>query len=308
MGAEQEQQTRAPAEESEASVAAMQEQMEAMKKLLDQQTKQLAAFQRDGGPPSSKKEPEESRARGRPPRDPARRVDVAPSKVLHLRNTPKDVTVAEIETLFGEEFGPCVKVVPLPGKPQALVELTAVDKAKRALQHFEHSKVAQIRTNRIYFNFSHRSEIEDTRDPVAAAAAGHRQAAGLDTYRRLPSRGDNYQGDYRGRRRDEDHDEEPRRRPVSRKPGRRRDEEDDEDDDHDRRPRPAPRRAVEDDFDDYDDYDDDDLDDMRPKNRDQLRTVAEWIAYVRGYRRRRRDDDDKEERAPKRRRDDDRDD
>lgn len=127
----------------EEDVASMQEQMQAMKRLLEEQKRELDAMK-------PRKKPKQ---------------DVPPSKVLHLRNTPKDVEIDEIEDMF-EPFGRCVKVVPLPGKPQALVEFETIDVARRALETLErNSRMAQIRSQKIYFNYSHRTEIEDPHRP-----------------------------------------------------------------------------------------------------------------------------------------------
>lgn len=292
-------------------VAAMQQQMLAMQKLLEQQSRQLEALKSGGdgssrdagargerGGPSGGVNGRMGSSGGRQLRGRSERQEVAPSKVLHLRNTPKEVTKAEIEALFGSEFGPCVKIVPLPGKPQALVELRSIEIASRALQHLEQSRMAQIRNNKIYFNYSHRAEIEEPRDPASAAQPARQQQQPTHNDSHYGGRrGENYrtrqEHDWpRGRRprEDDSYDDEPRRRARA-APAKRREE--------DRR-KPAgsrlPQRRPDEDFDNYDDYDDRDLEDMRPKNGDQLRTVAEWNAYVRSYKRRRRregeDDDD----------------
>lgn len=207
-----------------------------MQKLLEQQSKQLEALKgtESSGAPAPQREEQRSRRREQSPSQPrhtsrsrgnapaqrgrAPKPDVTPSKVLHLRNTPRDATQEDVEDLFHEVP---LKVVLLPGKPQALVEMSSVEAATKALTSFQQGKVAQINGNRIYFNYSHRAEIEPPRDPAAAAASRRHKK----------------------------------------------------------------RRNPEEEFDNFDSYDSQTIEEMRPSG-DEVRTVAQWNAYVRSYDRR----------------------
>ena len=71
------------------------------------------------------------------------------------------VSAVELEAMFAAlgRF-PCEKVIPITGKPMALVQFSSVDLAIDALELGEQRGV-EIRQLRVYFNFSRRSELAD---------------------------------------------------------------------------------------------------------------------------------------------------
>uniref|UniRef100_A0A7S3JVR6 RRM domain-containing protein n=1 Tax=Aureoumbra lagunensis TaxID=44058 RepID=A0A7S3JVR6_9STRA len=129
--------------------------MEEMERKLQEQAMELNRQRHDAPPPLRSRDSQQ-----RSNFNDNKYADVPPSRVLHLRNTPKDVTRYDIEVLF-EDFGPCVKICILPNKPQALVQLPSVECATRAIEVLGGTRRAQIRGHKIYFNYSHRNEVQE---------------------------------------------------------------------------------------------------------------------------------------------------
>jgi len=94
--------------EEELDILGMRRQMAQMQKLLEKQGKELEAMRETvTAPPSPRREASRSldpsprsSTLGTPPRRATPTNKPMPSRVLHVRNTPRDVTVREIKGLF----------------------------------------------------------------------------------------------------------------------------------------------------------------------------------------------------------------
>ncbi|XP_015592038.1 polypyrimidine tract-binding protein 1 [Cephus cinctus] len=81
-----------------------------------------------------------------------------PSRVIHIRNIPNDVTEAEIIHL-GLPFGRVTNVLVLKGKNQALLEMGDENAAATMVTYYA-SCVAQLRGRAVYVQFSNHHELK----------------------------------------------------------------------------------------------------------------------------------------------------
>lgn len=100
-----------------------------------------------------------------------------PSRVIHIRNIPSDVTEAEIIHL-GIPFGRVTNVLVLKGKNQAFLEMEDEQAAQSMVSYFTNC-VAQLRERSVYVQFSNHKELktDQTHSNASASAQAALQAA-----------------------------------------------------------------------------------------------------------------------------------
>ncbi|XP_071442770.1 polypyrimidine tract-binding protein 1 isoform X4 [Hetaerina americana] len=100
-----------------------------------------------------------------------------PSKVIHIRNIPNEITEAEIIHL-GIPFGRVTNVLVLKGKNQAFLEMADESAASSMVAYFTNC-VAQLRGRAVYVQFSNHRELktDQTHSNANAAAQAALQAA-----------------------------------------------------------------------------------------------------------------------------------
>jgi polypyrimidine tract-binding protein 1 len=100
-----------------------------------------------------------------------------PSKVIHIRNIPNDVTEAEIIHL-GIPFGRVTNVLVLKGKNQAFLEMDEESSACAMVNYFTNC-VAQLRERSVYVQYSNHKELktDQTHSNASASAQAALQAA-----------------------------------------------------------------------------------------------------------------------------------
>eukprot|EP00096_Caligus_rogercresseyi_P001062 TRINITY_DN1166_c0_g1_i3.p1 TRINITY_DN1166_c0_g1~~TRINITY_DN1166_c0_g1_i3.p1 ORF type:complete len:633 (-),score=255.43 TRINITY_DN1166_c0_g1_i3:1506-3404(-) len=100
-----------------------------------------------------------------------------PSRVIHIRNIPADVSEAEIIHL-GIPFGRVTNVLVLKGKNQAFLEMEAESSAVAMVNYFTNC-VAQLRERSVYVQFSNHKELktDKTHSNANASAQAAIQAA-----------------------------------------------------------------------------------------------------------------------------------
>jgi len=100
-----------------------------------------------------------------------------PSRVIHIRNIPSDVTEAEIIHL-GIPFGRVTNVLVLKGKNQAFLEMDIEESAVAMVNYFTNC-VAQLRERSVYVQFSNHKELktDQTHSNASASAQAALQAA-----------------------------------------------------------------------------------------------------------------------------------
>lgn len=81
-----------------------------------------------------------------------------PSRVIHIRNIPNDVTEAEIIHL-GIPFGRVTNVLVLKGKNQAFLEMGDETSASTMVGYFANC-LAQLRGRAVYVQFSNHKELK----------------------------------------------------------------------------------------------------------------------------------------------------
>ena len=101
----------------------------------------------------------------------------SPSRVIHIRNIPNDVTEAEIIHL-GIPFGRVTNVLVLKGKNQAFLEMDDESSASAMVNYFTNC-VAQLRERSVYVQFSNHKELktDQTHSNASASAQAALQAA-----------------------------------------------------------------------------------------------------------------------------------
>merc|ERR1719195_1299686 len=102
---------------------------------------------------------------------------IKPSKVIHIRNIPNDVTEAEIIHL-GIPFGRVTNVLVLKGKNQAFLEMEEESSAVSMVNYFTNC-VAQLRERSVYVQFSNHTALktDQTHSNATASAQAALQAA-----------------------------------------------------------------------------------------------------------------------------------
>ncbi|XP_071543671.1 polypyrimidine tract-binding protein 1 isoform X6 [Panulirus ornatus] len=102
----------------------------------------------------------------------------APSRVIHIRNIPNEVTEAEIVHL-GIPFGKVTNVLVLKGKNQAFLEMSDEVAATTMVNYFTNC-TAQLRGRAVYVQFSNHKELKTdqnhSNNPSAQAALQAAQA------------------------------------------------------------------------------------------------------------------------------------
>jgi polypyrimidine tract-binding protein 1 len=81
-----------------------------------------------------------------------------PSRVIHIRNIPNDVSEAEIVHL-GIPFGRVTNVLVLKGKNQAFLEMGEESSATTMVNYFS-SSMAQLRGRAVYVQYSNHKELK----------------------------------------------------------------------------------------------------------------------------------------------------
>lgn len=81
-----------------------------------------------------------------------------PSRVIHIRNIPNDVSEAEIIHL-GIPFGRVTNVLVLKGKNQAFLEMSEETAATTMVNYFS-SCMAQLRGRAVYVQYSNHKELK----------------------------------------------------------------------------------------------------------------------------------------------------
>ena len=101
----------------------------------------------------------------------------APSRVIHIRNIPNDVTEPEIIHL-GIPFGRVTNVLVLKGKNQAFLEMDDESSASAMVNYFTNC-TAQLRERSVYVQFSNHKELktDQTHSNASASAQAALQAA-----------------------------------------------------------------------------------------------------------------------------------
>jgi len=101
----------------------------------------------------------------------------APSRVIHIRNIPSDVSEAEIIHL-GIPFGRVTNVLVLKGKNQAFLEMDDEASASNMVNYYTNC-VAQLRDRSVYVQFSNHKELktDQTHSNASASAQAALQAA-----------------------------------------------------------------------------------------------------------------------------------
>merc|ERR1719244_2150024 len=104
-------------------------------------------------------------------------VKIKPSRVIHIRNIPNDVTEAEIIHL-GIPFGRVTNVLVLKGKNQAFLEMEEETSAVSMVNYFTNC-VAQLRERSVYVQFSNHTSLktDQTHSNASASAQAALQAA-----------------------------------------------------------------------------------------------------------------------------------
>eukprot|EP00092_Neocalanus_flemingeri_P022377 GFUD01024270.1.p1 GENE.GFUD01024270.1~~GFUD01024270.1.p1 ORF type:complete len:556 (+),score=138.32 GFUD01024270.1:226-1893(+) len=104
-------------------------------------------------------------------------VKIKPSRVIHIRNIPNDVTEAEIIHL-GIPFGRVTNVLVLKGKNQAFLEMEEEPSAVSMVNYFTNC-VAQLRERSVYVQFSNHTALktDQTHSNASASAQAALQAA-----------------------------------------------------------------------------------------------------------------------------------
>ncbi|XP_068897477.1 polypyrimidine tract-binding protein 2 isoform X1 [Tenebrio molitor] len=100
-----------------------------------------------------------------------------PSRVIHIRNIPNDVSEAEIVHL-GIPFGRVTNVLVLKGKNQAFLEMGEESSATTMVNYFS-SSMAQLRGRAVYVQYSNHKELktDQTHSNANASAQAALQAA-----------------------------------------------------------------------------------------------------------------------------------
>jgi len=116
-------------------------------------------------------------------------VKIKPSRVIHIRNIPNDVTEAEIIHL-GIPFGRVTNVLVLKGKNQAFLEMEEESSAVSMVNYFTNC-VAQLRERSVYVQFSNHTALKT--DQTHSNASASAQAA-LQAAQALAGAGENKSG------------------------------------------------------------------------------------------------------------------
>uniref|UniRef100_G3UBJ5 Polypyrimidine tract-binding protein 1 n=1 Tax=Loxodonta africana TaxID=9785 RepID=G3UBJ5_LOXAF len=98
----------------------------------------------------------------------------APSRVVHIRKLPSDVTEGEVISL-GLPFGKVTNLLMLKGKNQAFIEMNTEEAANTMVNYYT-SVAAVLRGQPIYIQFSNHKELKTDSSPNQARAQAALQA------------------------------------------------------------------------------------------------------------------------------------
>ncbi|XP_068012311.1 polypyrimidine tract-binding protein 1 isoform X5 [Melanerpes formicivorus] len=97
-----------------------------------------------------------------------------PSRVIHVRKLPSDVTEAEVISL-GLPFGKVTNLLMLKGKNQAFIEMNTEDSANTMVNYYT-TVTPVLRSQPIYIQFSNHKELKTDNSPNQARAQAALQA------------------------------------------------------------------------------------------------------------------------------------
>ncbi|NXS49555.1 PTBP1 protein, partial [Balaeniceps rex] len=97
-----------------------------------------------------------------------------PSRVIHVRKLPSDVTEAEVITL-GVPFGKVTNLLMLKGKNQAFIEMNTEEAANTMVNYYT-TVTPVLRSQPIYIQFSNHKELKTDNSPNQARAQAALQA------------------------------------------------------------------------------------------------------------------------------------
>jgi len=118
-----------------------------------------------------------------------RMEDGKASRVLHVRNTPADVSEVEVIRL-GIPFGKVTNVLVLVGKGQAFIEMEELSSAKAMVDHFANENTAQgLRGRHVYVQYSKHTELKTGDSGHSASVQAALQAQGSDMSNMEPGLG-----------------------------------------------------------------------------------------------------------------------
>ncbi|NWI93454.1 PTBP1 protein, partial [Pitta sordida] len=102
------------------------------------------------------------------------RVARVPSRVIHVRKLPSDVTEAEVISL-GLPFGKVTNLLMLKGKNQAFIEMNTEEAADTMVNYYT-TIAPMLRSQPIYIQFSNHKELKTDNSPNQARAQAALQA------------------------------------------------------------------------------------------------------------------------------------
>ncbi|XP_030364954.1 polypyrimidine tract-binding protein 1 isoform X3 [Strigops habroptila] len=100
-----------------------------------------------------------------------------PSRVIHVRKLPSDVTEAEVISL-GLPFGKVTNLLMLKGKNQAFIEMNTEEAANTMVNYYT-TVTPVLRSQPIYIQFSNHKELKTDNSPNQARAQAALQAVNL---------------------------------------------------------------------------------------------------------------------------------
>jgi len=102
------------------------------------------------------------------------------SRVLHVRNTPPDVSEVEVIRL-GIPFGKVTNVLVLVGKGQAFIEMEDLSSAQAMVQHFSNEDTDHgLRGRHVYIQYSKHTELKTADSGHSTSVQAALQAQGSD--------------------------------------------------------------------------------------------------------------------------------
>ncbi|XP_041061536.1 polypyrimidine tract-binding protein 1-like isoform X12 [Cetorhinus maximus] len=99
---------------------------------------------------------------------------ILPSRVIHIRKLPNDVTEAEVISL-GLPFGKVTNLLMLKGKNQAFIEMNSEEAANTMVSYYS-TVTPYLRSHPIYIQYSNHKELKTDNSPNQARAQAALQA------------------------------------------------------------------------------------------------------------------------------------
>eukprot|EP00062_Callorhinchus_milii_P015609 gi/632966034/ref/XP_007899194.1/ PREDICTED: polypyrimidine tract-binding protein 1 isoform X3 [Callorhinchus milii] len=103
-----------------------------------------------------------------------RSAGIVPSKVIHIRKLPNDITEAEVISL-GLPFGKVTNLLMLKGKNQAFIEMNSEEAANTMVSYYS-TVTPYLRNHPIYIQYSNHKELKTDNSPNQARAHAALQA------------------------------------------------------------------------------------------------------------------------------------